>query len=111
MAVLAGAVGAGRVAARVLDLEHVGAVVAEQHRGDRRGVNRSQVQDADARERALAVAGSLLHGGRGGGCVPGDAHGRVATGAFEGAPAMRSRAGAIAAGAEKRTGASSGTRR
>jgi hypothetical protein len=46
------AVRAGRVAVRVLDLEHVGAHVAEQHRRDRRGVHRAHVEDLDPVERA-----------------------------------------------------------
>ena len=52
MAVLVVAVGARRVAARVLDLYHVRAVVAEQHRGDRRGVDRPEVEHADPVERS-----------------------------------------------------------
>src|SRR3954452_24482243 len=46
------AVRAGRVAVRVLDLEHVGAHVAEQHRRDGRGVHRAHVEDLDPVERA-----------------------------------------------------------
>ena len=57
VAVLAVAVGARGVAARVLDLDHVGAVVAEQHRGDRRGVDRAQVEHADAVRAARAQGG------------------------------------------------------
>ena len=54
MAVLARAVRAGGVAARVLDLEDVGAVVAEQHGADGGGVDGPQVEDADAGERAVS---------------------------------------------------------
>ena len=55
--VLGQAVGAGRVAPGVLDLDDVGAPVAEQHRGDRRGVDRAQVQDPQPGQRAGRLAG------------------------------------------------------
>ena len=48
VAVLVVAVGAGRVAVGVLDLDDVGAVVAEQHGGDRGGVDGAKVEDPDA---------------------------------------------------------------
>jgi hypothetical protein len=48
------AVRAGRVAVRVLDLEHVGAHVAQQHRSDRCGVDRADVEDLDPVERAAS---------------------------------------------------------
>ena len=50
--VLAGPVRPRRIAARVLDLEHVGTVVPQQHGGDRRRVDGAQVQDADTAEGA-----------------------------------------------------------
>ena len=48
------AVRAGRVAVRVLDLEDVGADVAEQHRRDRRGVDGADVEHLDPVERAAS---------------------------------------------------------
>jgi hypothetical protein len=41
------AVRAGRIPVRVLDLDHVRAHVPEQHRGDRRGVDRTDIKDFD----------------------------------------------------------------
>ena len=50
------AVAARRVGtARVLDLDHVRAVVAEQHPGERRGEERRRLDDADALERLSQV--------------------------------------------------------
>jgi hypothetical protein len=53
--------GAGRVAARVFDLDDVGAPVAEQHGGDRRGVNGAKVEHPQTGQRAVRLYG-------GGGC-------------------------------------------
>ena len=60
--VLVVAVGAGGVAAGVLDLDHVGAVVAQQHGGDRGGVHRAQVQHPDAGQGTCAAADPDLPG-------------------------------------------------
>jgi hypothetical protein len=65
--VLAVAVGAGRVPARVLDLEDISPVVAQQHRRDRRGIDRGDVQYADAVQRPgcelepVVVEGRFVH--------------------------------------------------
>ena len=71
VAVLGQAVGAGGIAAGMLDLDDVGAPVAEQHRGDRSGVDGSQVQHPQPGERAVGWDGSAggagSFGGGGGG--------------------------------------------
>ena len=45
------------IARRVFDLDHVGAHVAEQHRGDRCGVDGTDVEHPDAVQRAAVVVG------------------------------------------------------
>src|SRR6202011_5287044 len=58
VAVLGVAMGSSRIALWVLDLDHLGAVVAEQHGGDRGGVHGPQVQDPDAGQRARGAIGT-----------------------------------------------------
>ncbi len=64
MPVLAVTVGAGRVPARVLDLEDISAVVPQEHRGDRRGVHRADVEYADAVQRPGRGPGAFVVAGR-----------------------------------------------
>ena len=52
---------AGRIALRWLDLDHLGAEVAEQHRAVRPGQDRRAVDDAESGERAGGLVGSVGH--------------------------------------------------
>jgi hypothetical protein len=51
--VLAPAMRTRRVTAGMLHLDHIGAVVTEQHRSDRSGVHRAEIQDAQTGQRTV----------------------------------------------------------
>src|SRR5262249_3699647 len=61
VAVLLVAVRPKRIAARMLDLQHLGAEVAEQRRGERAGDDGREIDDPDALERAGGVCIGRAH--------------------------------------------------